>query len=304
MKRTFPAALGLLLVLASCQDALIDPFESEAHYFTVFGYLDLTETAHALRVVPVSRLPERIETLDDPLASIDAEVTTTDLTTGQVTRWTHHLERLTDDTYGHIFRANFPVNEGRTYRLDVRRSDGATTTAEVFVPSSTTLPAPVLGAVEGEGRLRQEVVLPEIASPWNVQVHYHIPLGEVIRVPVDYYRSGTRTADGGWRFTINLSDDADAVNAYLDEEFNEFQTFELIAMSVTLRVLDERWDPPGGLFEPEILAQPRAFTNVENGYGFFGALGVYLHVWSVEADLAHALGFQQRAIRKKAVAHR
>ena len=36
-------------------------------------------------------------------------------------------------------------------------------------------------------------------------------------------------------------------------------------------VADDSWNPPGGDFDFEVLSQPGAFSNVENGFGFFGA---------------------------------
>ena len=57
-----------------------------------------------------------------------------------------------------------------------------------------------------------------------------------------------------------------------------------------IRVLDANWDPPGGVFNPEVLAQPGAYSNVENGYGFFGSVGLYTEVWNVN-EISVPLGY-------------
>ena len=122
--------IGLLLATAACDDTFIDPFDNDARYYTIYGFLDVRETEHAVRVIPVTRFPERITTTTGDQSSIDATVTSTDLHTGATIIWRHSLDKLSDGTYGHIYRATFLVQTGRTYRLDVKRSDGKTASAD------------------------------------------------------------------------------------------------------------------------------------------------------------------------------
>ena len=93
--------IGLLLATASCDDTFIDPFDNDARYYTIYGFLDVRETEHAVRVIPVTRFPERITSTSGPQSSIDATVTSTDLHTGATIIWRHNLEKLSDGTYGH-----------------------------------------------------------------------------------------------------------------------------------------------------------------------------------------------------------
>ncbi|MGB1048148.1 MAG: hypothetical protein ACPG3U_00515 [Rhodothermales bacterium] len=81
-------ALILAGTLSGCDDTLIDPFDNEERYFTVYGYLDMLETRHTLRVVPITRFAENIETIDGE-SDIDAQVFTTDMVSGQRTQWQH-----------------------------------------------------------------------------------------------------------------------------------------------------------------------------------------------------------------------
>ena len=97
----------------SCDDTAIDPFSNDGKYFTVYGYLDILETQHEVRVIPVTRRGAVIETPTSSNANIDAVVTSTDLTTGETRRWGYTLEQLDDGTYGHIFRSTFILQPGR-----------------------------------------------------------------------------------------------------------------------------------------------------------------------------------------------
>ena len=82
----------LALFFAGCSDTAVDPFENEEKYFTVWGYLDQLETDHTLRVVPVTRFAQDIQDPNDPQATLDAEMYTTDMTSGVRTRWFPSLE--------------------------------------------------------------------------------------------------------------------------------------------------------------------------------------------------------------------
>ena len=51
------------------------------------------------------------------------------------------------------------------------------------------------------------------------------------------------------------------------------------ALVLQVSVLDANWDPPQGVFDPEILAQPGVLSNVKNGFGTWGGVGLYHYVW-------------------------
>ncbi len=42
----------------------------------------------------------------------------------------------------------------------------------------------------------------------------------------------------------------------------------LFEVTVSMTVGTDDWDPPGGSFDPDVLAHPEMMTNVDNGYGF------------------------------------
>ena len=296
------------MVTASCDDTFIDPFDNDGEFYTIYGYLDVLDAEHAVRVIPVTRFPERITSPTDDQATIDAVVTSTDLRTGETIRWRHSLEQLDDETYGHIFRGTFLVQPGRTYRLEVRRSDGATATAETTVPFISDAARFTLDPIQisPDSVITQDVFLSGVPSPWNIEslylmgdnfadVQFFAPIQS--RFYVSYGRSGERTADDGWSFRLTISEDQASVRAEIDSlrnlgVYDPNSLLVLRSMGVRIRVLDANWDPPEGVFDPEVLAQPGTLSNVENGHGFWGSIGVYTQEWDVTDAFSMMLGYQ------------
>ena len=292
--------LCLAYIWAGCDDATLDPFDNDARYFTVYGYLDVLERDHEVRVIPVTRQSSVIESPTALNASIDAVVTSTDVRTGETRTWSYALERLEDGTYGHIFRSSFIVIPGRTYRLDITRSDGVVTSAETKVPYIGD-PAlfdlsPVLFESDST-ELSQEVIIPEIASPWNIEAIYLWGGGTINRrVYVPYERRGQRTIDDGWELTITISEDQSVVRDNIDGSIaigtiDPGTPIFLTSMGLQIRVLDENWDPPNGVFDLDVLSTPGSFSNVVNGYGFWGSVGLYIQEWNV-CHLSEFLGYE------------
>ncbi len=285
----------LLLATAACNDTFIDPFDGQGRYYTIYGFIDEAKNfepgaEHAVRVIALSRFPERILAPTSE-AAIDAVVTSMDVRTGESHRWNHTLEELSDGTFAHIFRTRFFVRPGRTYRLEVRRSDEVTAIAETKVPASGSIEATVASPrVDPQsGAITQEIHLTQVPSPWDIDVIYRV--GSDFRAtpfPLSYGRPGTPTDDGGWRFTVNITEDLGRLSNLLGIPVSDI---EFPNMGLKIRLLDGNWTPPEGLFDPEVLAQPGTLSNVENGYGFWGSIGLYQHDWRVSDELRGLLGF-------------
>lgn len=269
-----------LLSLTSCSDTFLDPFENDGRYYSLYGFIDASETVHHLRVIQVTRFAEEILADRPDTRNFDAQVTTTDLTSGETTRWTHQLRQLSDGSYGHIFTGRFLARQGRTYRLEILRSDGKMTTAETTVPRfPTTIPNPdrLFFPYEAspDSSFSARVILPDIASPWDMTLFYDL---QGLNVEVPYGRVGSRTADGGWAFDVDMQRDSPLMRSFLN--LGPADPLPLLhAITLQIRALDSNWDPPGGVFDPEILAQPGVMSNVVDGYGFFGSVGLYQYTW-------------------------
>lgn len=291
--------LLLVSVCSSCSDTMIDPFENEEKLFTIWGYLDQLSADHAVRVVPVTRFPENILSPTDPQAQIDAEVYSTDLTSGERIGWNHELSQLEDGTYGHVFKSHFLLNPRRGYRLEVIRADGKMTSAETRVPGidSDTLfvRSPVVWEQDSTF-VYQDITIRQIASPWEIKAIYRWHGGDQsFRMTVPYGRPGVRTEDGGWKVRLNITEDRPEVQKTIDWAIGigmipPSGEHQLVTMGFQVRILDENWDPPNGIFNPEILAQPSVLSNVENGYGFFGSIGLFIEEWQVH-DISKSLGY-------------
>ena len=293
--------ISILAVFTGCDDAIFDPFENQENYYTVYGYLDHLETNHAIRVIPVTRLPSRVTDPTSANADLDATVKTIESGTGNEVIWRHSLEQLEDGSYGHIFRASFRVVAGRSYRLEITRSDGIMTHAETRVPR---LDNPVLferGPVvynTDSTDISQFIHIQEIASPWNIQAIYLWGGGPINRrVYIPYERRGERTSDGGWDVTLDITTDIQMVmddikNSRDIGALDSSAGAALTAMGLQIRVLDANWDPPAGIFDPDLLIEPETVSNVVNGYGFFGSVGLYIQEWNV-CELSVPFGFDR-----------
>ena len=282
MKRLiqYSTVLACLAFLLSCSDTFLDPFENDGRYYSVYGFLDVSESVHHVRVVEITRFAEEIEENRSDTRNLDARVTSTDLSTGESTLWTHQLRQLEDGTWGHVFSGRFLVRPGRTYRLEIERSDGKVTSAETTVPRfPTTIPSPDTLFFPYEANPDSAhsavVTVPDIASPWDITLFYNL---QSRNVAVPYGRAGTRTRAGGWQFEVDMPRDAPQMRADLGLEPSDPLPL-LHAITLQIRALDANWDPPDGIFDPDILAQPGTMSNVRNGYGFFGSVGLYQHTW-------------------------
>lgn len=286
----------LLILISGCDSSFIDPFENEDRFFTIYGYLDQTTNfqsgaTHAVRVIPVTRRAERIGDPSDEQASIDARVFSIDTMTGQEIEWRHSLDQLDNGNYGHIFRTSFSVASGRTYRLEVRRSDGIVTSAETTIPSFSGVVAqrPLPVRSENDQEVQQDILLPGIATIWDITVIYRLRSPDcftantsIHRLP--YGQSGTLTSEG-WRLTTPVSEDKEmaAVQRGGPHPF-------LCSMGVEVKVLDAEW--PSISDDEQLSAQSFADqpSNVENGYGFWGSVGVFQSEWQISDSLAVYLG--------------
>lgn len=305
MRRTRTAFLLALVVLAACDDPFIDPFANDGRYFTVWGWIDPAASLQTVRVIPVTRWPAEAREPSDRNASIDARVFLIDLNRKTETEWTHRLTRLDDGTLGHLFSGSLVFEAAGHYRLEVRRSDGHTASAEVRVPTGFQAGGAQVGdSYEGpDGHVLQDVVLRGIASPWDIRVTYLVEGSNTRRGAwIDYGRPGGRTATGDWAFTIDLTADQAAVHADIEagiaagevdgiDENGRVPPFGLAQMGLRLTVLDEGWDLPEGPIDEAAFTGPDGISNVEGGYGYWGAGYPYVYQWGVTRALSRQLGW-------------
>lgn len=92
-----------------------------------------------------------------------------------------------------------------------------------------------------------------------------------IRLPVEIsYSEKEESTSGGRLYEVNLREDFAIVQEQF--ELNCLPTDLIALRRIYFRFLaaNEQWSPPDDSFDPNLLIEPGTFSNVTNGYGFFG----------------------------------
>lgn len=282
------AAAGLLS--AGCEEG-VDPFIETDRSVSVYGYLDPDADTQFVRVVPLRR---RIE-VPEP-GPLDVSVAIEDLATGAAYALRDSLVFFTDGTYGHVFWAPFaPVHE-RSYRLRVESPDGRTATAVTTVPPfvRAAVGEPV---VQGGGVTLQTVRWYGVDDvPHRVEVWYRLsgtePEAPFQDIPVVYGPSRLGRLEGdAWEIRVFLEADRDSVLEALGLEGAAEVPYALYAVGMRLTEPDSAWRPPGGVWNPEVLAQPGVFSNVTGGFGFFGSVSEPTVEWTLSPEMTERVGY-------------
>jgi hypothetical protein len=290
--------IGLLILigLAGCEES-VDPVIGEERPFTLWGFMDSGADTQRVHVVAIeSRLGV------DRSGPIDARVVSADLETGERREWRDAETTFPDSSVGHVFWSPFRPEAEHRYRLEVERSDGAMSSVEIKVPQ----PVGVRLQDDAENQDRVSVfidgtdlnlvrlqavyeafTLPPL-NPW--------PPGstpvQTIKLPVTIsYNGEERPSGDGLRVVVNMVED---FNVIVDEFGRNCLPTDLIGLgriTFDFLVADDAWMPPGGLYDPEVLSQPGAFSNVENGFGFFGAGFTAKAQWFPSSSVKTGIGY-------------
>lgn len=282
--------IGGGVLVAACDPTEIDPFgfdpfDAGGRRFSVHGFLEEGTSTQALRIVPLRRR------FDPPGSAVEAEIDALVYTkrTGSSDSliWSQQVLQFADGSYGAVFSGAFQPQAGETYELIVRRSDGAVATA------TTTLPLD----------LQADIVAPAISSTDVVQSIYWPADGPISHVTVTYragapdrptsyrfdYGRPVMAPDGRLRVDVQLSRDAASLRDSLDYRPNEL--VELAEIIMQVEVLSSDWMLPNDTLSIDDLADPGQFSNIEGGFGFFGAIG-YSHAnWNVSEEDGRTAGF-------------
>lgn len=286
---------------AACEES-VDPIIGSDYPFTIWGFMNAGADTQNVRVYAISNaLPLEGET------SIDASVYSTDLTTGERREWTYKTVFFDSLMTGHIFWSPFRALNEHRYRLEVVRSDGAASSAEVTVPEAVdfeidieenqiVFPVRIVGDAPN-------LVGPKVTySAVNIPPSNVWPVGSalypavVFPVTIPYEEALEQTADG-WSLTINIVQDTVNVrnefrgNCLITHPEGSAPNVWIRSMEFTAVAADSSWNPPGGVFDPDILAVPGSMSNVKNGYGFFGAGEGIRHQWVPGIEALERAGY-------------
>ena len=102
-------------------------------------------------------------------------------------------------------------------------------------------------------------------------------------ISIPYGRTG-RATEAGWEIGLNISEDRQRVLNRIGAT-----TTTICAMGIKAKVMDDQWVLPEGELNLEEVSLPENLTNVENGYGFFGSLGLYQADWPISSALGEVV---------------
>ena len=298
--------LGVLAAGTGCDES-VDAIVGSDIPFTVWGFMNAGADTQYVRVFPVTD-----QLIPDPRDGLDARVFSTNLTTGERREWAYEAVRFDSLISGHFFWSPFRAEHEHRYRLEVIRSDGEVSNVEVTVPSEVDFDIQVdldnpLIPVEIRGNVPYLIGLRVTYHAVNVPPMLAWPAGTpisgAVQLPVTIvYDDIVERIDDGWRVEINMARDYTGVqsvfgrNCLITVSEQSAPDIWLRTMEFTALAADSTWAPPGGVFDPNILSVPGTFSNVNNGYGFFGA-GQGIHQdWtpSVETNLAAGYNFEPK----------
>ena len=299
--------LGVIVVMAAaflvagCEES-VDPIIGSEYPFTLWGFMNSGADTQYVRVFPISG-----DIGFDSTSSLDARVFSTDLTTGEQREWDYKTVRFDSLGSGHVFWSPFRAEFEHRYRLEVVRSDGAASVVEVTVPPEVDVELDVY--LQGVSiPIRIEGDTPNLVGPKvtynaiNVPPSNAWPPGTPIFPPVLHsvtvpYDDELRTTSDGWRLTVNMVNDTAAVfgdfraNCLITSPRFSAPNVWLRSMEFSVVAADSAWRPPGGVFDPNVLAVPGTMSNVENGYGFYGAGQGIRHEWAPTPEAREQAGY-------------
>ena len=272
MHKYLGLSVFLSLLLLACSETVETRIELE-YPFSVFGIINPKADTHAVRIFEIKRNIALVR--PDP---IDAIVTTTHMQNGEVLAWHDSVIQLEDGDYRHVYWSEFQASAGDTYHLKVRRSDGAQTEAITTVPPPVTLkmlepdtrkPAQAIMPLMIEG---DPPALPRIDVEY-ILVGFDASGNNPVFRPVVFNYAGQVVPDTeGVLLNIDLRRDYLDIYKLFDEDNDVTPNIiDLREIHVTVHVGDSKWISPTGVFDENFLVEPGSFSNVQNGFGFFGS---------------------------------
>ncbi len=268
--------LSLVFFVGCNEDLLLrDDFPEP---FTLYGVLTPDLDTQYVRIYPIDELPRLDQEVPEGI-----HFTSIDLNTGEEIVWRDTIDTASNGQQDLVFKALFKPEYGHTYRVQAMRvSDGASSYADVRIPPQVTirteeviLPAPneaiLRFIVEGESI---RVLKPDITYTVFIYDERNRTAGPTRAYLLPHHREEV-PIENGWEIPINVWVDRLFVQNFYNVEVGTAEGIKpfrwvLTEVRIDLIVGDAQWDPPFGLFNPNLLSHPEVLQNVENGLGFVG----------------------------------
>ena len=283
MSRYTNIGFMILVMLVWGCDTNVDPVVDGAPPFSVYGFLNPLADTQAVQVFALEQSIQ--QNTSDPL---DATVQLINESSGEMFTLSDSLVEFDGGLIGHVYWVVYQPGFDTPYRVEITRSDGAQSIVQVRTPERLRLAPPT------EFDWQERILSMQIEGPAQpfigAQLSYAtrtIPIDASIATDVNYevdYTDRVASTQEGLDFDIPLRRDFITIlQEYLLQEIQPNDLIQLENMRFEIMIVNPEWDPPGGVFDAEVLAEPGVFSNVENGYGFLGA-GYPLSVSWVPAD--------------------
>lgn len=265
---------ALLAWSTACDDTIQPLADNPESLFAVYGFLDSSADTQFVRV---EALRPTVLAMDDTPARLDAEVTSTDLDTGEQIPWSDSLVVLDDGSTGHLFFAAFRPRVGGTYRLEVRRPDGRTTHATTQLPPTPDMS--VSSPVGDTLNLAQRILLSNLPDrPFQVSMQYQVGRSPGQRDTFDIaYGNIWKRLSTGWEIEIQLVRDQRIILARLDLDSMD-KSVLFYGLNMVVSLLSTEWNTTPS-------------RNITNGEGFFGAISRTPLSWELTSDDVATIGF-------------
>ena len=276
-------ALFTALLTSACEESVNPILESDRNY-TLWGSLDMAADTQFIRVDPI-----RAQLDPGTPEALRVRFTSTDMNTGDERVWSDSIVTFADGSHAHVFYEPLRVQAGHRYRIEVQpEGSDVVTSVETAIPDApnpVVLPENVTTSTSGGGivvRATQAIVWEGLQeAPFRVEQWYRfvesaqLPFLD-IRVPNDPTSGISPDDPNAWRLQLNLAHD----RAVLDTMIN-VRGAALAGLAQQVTLVDDAFLPPSGVFDPEVLAEPGTRTNVNNGFGFVGAMGRFQAEWTL-----------------------
>lgn len=279
------------LSLAGCDDT-VDPIIESDQQITLFATLDMYSDVQWVRFIPIRGL-----ITSDTINPDDYSFQSTDETTGETIVWEDSVHVFDNGSVGLLYRADLRVQPGHTYSFEARKAGSdLVTTASTTIPSQADFnvePEEVEQFVGPTGFVvlgTQDVEWTGLDSrPFKVELWYRF-----LRAPTDPFRDikidpvPLYTYENG---TLSMTMNLPAQRVFLADSL-DLNRSALMGIGMEVSNLDDKFVPPGGVFDPEILVQPGTFSNVTNGFGFIGSVSRFRAEWTLSDESLRLLRYQ------------
>lgn len=268
-------AAGLLLSLSACDDSF-DPFSDEqTDFFAIHGFLDMGADTQFVRVSPLRNNFDGGEDIN----SIP-RVTSTLLETGEIVVWRDSLVRLDTGGTGLLYYTPMKVEAGQSYRLVVQRDDDKTTEALTQIPPPPPFETGIVW--EGVSGYVQNISwLGMRRRPEKMNISYRVSHPS-FSVPDTVFRytffDFGEGSNEGMDFKVTLSIDRRTILNDMGRTEDD-KNLILHGISIDMQRRSEEWDVPD------------IPVNIQDGFGFFGAIAHFSYEWTLDAATITEIGF-------------